>query len=95
MDSCLPHPPAPGLSFSTPWGILLPIRSYLTIFMEPGLYSFSFTPMTNMGASGDGAQMTTRWAPASMWGWRSSRVLGGASSATPPRQPRASPPNLP
>lgn len=40
---------------------------YLTIFMELGLYSFSFTPMTNIGASGEGAEMTTREAPASMW----------------------------
>lgn len=68
-------PPTPKACPSgTPCRILLPIRRYLTIFMEPGLYSFSFTPMTNVGASGDGAQMTTRWAPASMWGWRRSRV---------------------
>lgn len=39
---------------------------YLTMFIEPGLYSFSFTPMTNMGASGEGAVTTTRWAPAEM-----------------------------
>lgn len=60
-----PHPQA--CPSGTPCRILLPIRCYLTIFMELGLYSFSFTPMTNMGASGEGAQMTTRWAPASMW----------------------------
>lgn len=40
-----------------------PAAFYLTIFMELGSYSLSFTPMTNVGASGEGALMTTLWAP--------------------------------
>lgn len=39
---------------------------YLTMVMLEGSYLSSLTPMTNMGASGDGADTTTRLAPAWM-----------------------------
>ena len=37
--------------------------SHLIIFMVAGSYFSSFTPMTNMGASAEGAEMTTFLAP--------------------------------
>lgn len=33
---------------------------YLTMVMEEGSYLSSLTPMTNIGASGEGADTTTR-----------------------------------
>lgn len=33
---------------------------YLTMFMVEGSYLSSLTPMTNIGASGEGADTTTR-----------------------------------
>jgi len=37
-------------------------EAFEMIFME-GSNLFSFTPMTNIGASADGAEITTRFAP--------------------------------
>jgi len=40
---------------------------YLMMFMEAGWYCSWLTPMTNMGASGDGAETTTFFAPPAKW----------------------------
>jgi hypothetical protein len=40
-----------------------------TMCMVAGSYLSSLTPMTNMGASAEGAVMTTLGAPALMWAW--------------------------
>jgi hypothetical protein len=34
-----------------------------------------FTPITNIGASAEGAEMITLWAPALRWGWHFSIVV--------------------
>ena len=45
-------------------------------------YSPSFTPMTNIGASLDGAEMTTFLAPASRCAWAVSRVVNTPVDST-------------
>jgi Spy/CpxP family protein refolding chaperone len=42
-----------------------------------GSYLSSLTPMTNMGASAEGAEMTTFLAPALKWGWHCGGAQGG------------------
>lgn len=48
--------------------------------MLDGSYLSSLTPMTNIGASGDGADTTTRIAPAWMWacGWEAGQTAACA-----------------
>ena len=42
-------------------------HTHLTMCMEEVSYFSSFTPITNMGASAEGAEMTTFLAPPVMW----------------------------
>lgn len=47
--------------------------THLTMVMLEGSYLSSLTPMTNMGASGEGADTTTRLAPPWMWDYENKK----------------------
>lgn len=69
-----------GLQLGNGWGHV----RYLTMTMLAGSYLSSLTPMTNIGASGDGADTTTRLAPAWMWacGWEAGQTAACAFLCT-------------
>ena len=55
---------------------------YLTTSIVAGSYLSSFTPITNIGASADGAEMTTFFAPPVLWALAFSRVVKTPDDST-------------
>ena len=51
------------------------VQEALEITFMEGSKVELFTPITNMGASAEGAEMITLWAPALRWGWHFSMVV--------------------
>lgn len=74
LNHCTLKPPA-TLSAPTPPTLASGARQLVvqdaldTTLWDLGSYLSSLTPITNMGASAEGAEMTTFLAPAFMWGW--------------------------
>mmetsp|Transcript_38042 Transcript_38042/g.107465 ORF Transcript_38042/g.107465 Transcript_38042/m.107465 type:complete len:226 (+) Transcript_38042:547-1224(+) len=60
----------------------LVVQEALDTILRSGVYFSSFTPMTNMGASGEGAVMTTLSAPPSMWAWAVARLVNTPVDST-------------